>query len=103
MKRVLASLLGAGFLALALPAVSQADQCTFCANELEEGINPLNCPSCLEIADEITRGNELVWVLELTLQLELVYAGLGPCVGAGAAVTVAGAAARAVPASGACR
>jgi hypothetical protein len=66
MKRALMALLVAtGLMVTVLPApTAWADNCTFCGNELEAGTNPLNCPHCREIANQITRGNEKVWVLD---------------------------------------
>lgn len=64
MKRALVGLLVAGALFGAWTPESCADTCTFCANELEAGANPLKCPHCIEIANRITRGNERIWVLD---------------------------------------
>jgi hypothetical protein len=64
MKRALVGLLVAGALFCAWAPETSADTCTFCANDLEEGVNPLKCPSCIEIANKITRGNERIWVLD---------------------------------------
>jgi hypothetical protein len=63
MKRALTGLVVVlGLLALVSPG--SADQCAFCATELEPGTNPLKCPHCIELAEKIARGNERVWVLE---------------------------------------
>lgn len=43
---------------------SYAEQCKYCASELEEGVNPLKCKSCADIAEKIRASNEKVWVLE---------------------------------------
>lgn len=64
MKRALLGLLVTGALFGAWTPESSADTCTFCANELEAGVNPLKCPHCIEIANRITRGNERIWVLD---------------------------------------
>lgn len=64
MKRALMGLLVAGALFGAWVPESAAESCTFCANELEAGVNPLKCPRCIEIAARITRGNERIWVLD---------------------------------------
>jgi hypothetical protein len=66
MRRAIAGLLITAATLLCVPAEVSAETCTFCANELEEGTNPLKCPHCIEIANRITRGNEQVWVLEFT-------------------------------------
>lgn len=64
MKRALFGLLVTGALVGAWTPESSAETCTFCANELEAGVNPLKCPHCIEIAERITRGNERIWVLD---------------------------------------
>lgn len=64
MKRALVGLIVTGALFGAWAPESSADTCTFCANELEAGVNPLKCPHCIEIANKITRGNERIWVLD---------------------------------------
>jgi len=43
---------------------SFADQCKYCSQELEEGVNPLKCPSCTELATRIARNDDRVWVLD---------------------------------------
>lgn len=44
--------------------VARAEQCKYCASELEPDQNPLRCGECAKIAESIRRANERVWVLD---------------------------------------
>ncbi len=42
---------------------ARAEQCKYCASELDPDENPLHCDECAKIAESIRRANERVWVL----------------------------------------